>query len=323
MVAKTPSSVVVHPLVLLGVVDHYNRVCKDTNKRAVGVLLGSASQGRIDCTNSFAVPFEEDEQDSPVWFLDHNFLESMWAMFRKVNAREYIVGWYSTGPKIRSVDLDVNELFRKYCSHPVLVIVDVEPKEEGIPTQAYISVEDPIEHSTVSKDRPELVRTFQHIPSELGAADAEQVGIGHLLRDVKDATIATLSDDLQSKIVSLKSLEGRLSEIQSYLQLVAKGELPLNHDILYVVQEVYNLLPTLFTPEVMKAFLTETNDMMLVLYLASLIRSIVALNNLTNNKLSLREGEKKAADMLQEKRLRAQKGNKGATISNQESNKKH
>jgi len=32
VVSRTPNSVVVHPLVLLGVVDHYNRVCKDTNK---------------------------------------------------------------------------------------------------------------------------------------------------------------------------------------------------------------------------------------------------------------------------------------------------
>ena len=30
------TSVIVHPIVLLSVVDHYNRVAKDTNKRVVG-----------------------------------------------------------------------------------------------------------------------------------------------------------------------------------------------------------------------------------------------------------------------------------------------
>ena len=39
------SSVVVHPLVLLSVVDHYNRVARDTRKRVVGVLLGSTHRG--------------------------------------------------------------------------------------------------------------------------------------------------------------------------------------------------------------------------------------------------------------------------------------
>jgi hypothetical protein len=46
--------VVVHPLVLLSVVDHYNRVAKDSKKRVVGVILGESYKGRIDATNSFA-----------------------------------------------------------------------------------------------------------------------------------------------------------------------------------------------------------------------------------------------------------------------------
>ena len=46
--------VVVHPLVLLSVVDHYTRVAKDTRKRVVGVLLGEIRKGQVDVTNSFA-----------------------------------------------------------------------------------------------------------------------------------------------------------------------------------------------------------------------------------------------------------------------------
>ena len=52
-----------HPLVLLSVVDHYNRTAKDTKKRVVDMLLGSVSKGVVDVTNSFAVPFEEDDKD--------------------------------------------------------------------------------------------------------------------------------------------------------------------------------------------------------------------------------------------------------------------
>lgn len=49
-----PEKVVVHPLVLLSVVDHYYRVAKDTKKRVVGVLLGSMRGGILDVSNSFA-----------------------------------------------------------------------------------------------------------------------------------------------------------------------------------------------------------------------------------------------------------------------------
>jgi len=39
-----PELVAIHPLVLLSVVDHYNRVVgKNKNRRVVGVLLGEVS----------------------------------------------------------------------------------------------------------------------------------------------------------------------------------------------------------------------------------------------------------------------------------------
>jgi len=49
-----PEKVVLHPLVLLSVVDHYNRVAKDSRKRVVGVLLGEVHKGQVDVSNSFA-----------------------------------------------------------------------------------------------------------------------------------------------------------------------------------------------------------------------------------------------------------------------------
>ena len=46
-------------------------------------------------------------------------------MFQKINHREKIVGWYSSGPKIRPHDIEINEVFRKYCPNPVFVIINV------------------------------------------------------------------------------------------------------------------------------------------------------------------------------------------------------
>lgn len=50
------SKVVVHPLVLLSVVDHSTRLFKSgIKKRVVGVLLGSwRAKGLLDVSNSFA-----------------------------------------------------------------------------------------------------------------------------------------------------------------------------------------------------------------------------------------------------------------------------
>ncbi|GER46652.1 Mov34/MPN/PAD-1 family protein [Striga asiatica] len=279
--------VVVHPLVLLSVVDHYNRVARDTRKRVVGVLLGTSFKGTVDVTNSYAVPFEEDGRDPNIWFLDHNYHESMFSMFRRINAKEHVVGWYSTGPKLKENDLNIHELFNGYVPTPLLVIVDVQPKELGIPTKAYYAVEEVKENATQKSQK-----IFVHVPSEIAAHEVEEIGVEHLLRDVKDTTVSTLATEVTGKLAALKGLDARLKEIRSYLDLVIKEELPLNHEILYHLQDVFNLLPNLNVTELVKSFAVKTNDMMLVIYLSSLIRSVIALHNLINNKMLNKEHEK-------------------------------
>ncbi|KAK1320233.1 putative 26S proteasome non-ATPase regulatory subunit 7 [Acorus calamus] len=296
--ARPIEKVIVHPLVLLSIVDHYNRIARDTRKRVVGVLLGSSFRGTVDVTNSFAVsdsdlngyiavPFEEDEKDPIIWFLDHNYHEAMFSMFKRINAKEHVVGWYSTGPKLRQNDLKIHELFHNYVPNPVLVIIDVQPKELGIPTKAYCSVEEVKENATQKSQK-----VFVHVPSEIAAHEVEEIGVEHLLRDVKDTTISTLATEVTSKVAALMGLDAKLSEIKSYLELVIDGTLPLNHEILYHLQDVFNLLPNLNVNELIKAFAVKTNDMMLAIYLSSLIRSVIALHNLINNKMLNKEHEK-------------------------------
>jgi 26S proteasome regulatory subunit N8 len=117
------------------------------------------------------------------------------------------------------------------------------------------------------------------------------VGVEHLLRDVKDTTISTLANQVAQKLGSLKGLAARLSEVDSYLQNVLSGRLPVNHRIIYQLQDVFNLLPNLNVEELVKAFAIKTNDMMLAVYLASVIRSVVALHHLIENKLHNKEKE--------------------------------
>lgn len=267
-------------MVLLSVVDHYNRVAKDSKKRVVGVLLGETRKGRVDVTNSYAVPFEEDAKSPEIWFLDHNYHENMYGMFKKVNAREKVVGWYSTGPLIRPSDLEVNELMRRYTPEPILVIIDVNPKDNlEIPTQAYVSVENAPEAQAASR------RTFAHIPSEIGAEEAEEVGVEHLLRNIHDTSQSTLTDQVQSKLASLHSLKNRMLDMHKYLENVIAGKCPPNHQIIYNIQDILNLRPDLQSKEMTDSLAITNNDNMLVIYLSSLIRSILALDDLINNKL--------------------------------------
>lgn len=164
--------------------------------------------------------------------------------------------------------------------------------------------------------------TFMHVPSSIEAEESEEIGVEHLLRDIKDLSTGTLSTRVTDRLNSLHGLQARLSEISDYLQGVIKNDLPVNHQIIYNLQDIFNLLPNIdlsptshqstpsrksFDGDVAMQNLSEvsavaqdltglvldrsrpltivTNDQLLVMYLSSLIRAVIALHGLVNNKL--------------------------------------
>ena len=281
-------TVAVHPIVLLSVVDHYNRSALGTNRRVVGALLGEYIDDKVDVTNCYALPFEEDPKDKKVWFVDHIYSEDMLEMFQKINHKEKIVGWYSSGPKIRPHDIEINEVFRKYCENPVFVIIDVKEDNEslGIPTESYTMKEE------VDKDG-QLIKTFFKLNTTIEASLPEEIGVEFMLRDINDTNregnITKLAND---KVMSFKALIKRLNEIKNYLEKIINQTIPTNPQIIYNIQEIFNYLPNFDTESVIKAMSIQTNNNYLVLYLSWITKTIVALHKLINNKIMLKEEKK-------------------------------
>ncbi|WRT70431.1 uncharacterized protein IL334_007429 [Kwoniella shivajii] len=302
-------NVVIHPLVLLSVVDHAARVPLSKNKRVLGVLLGQDNGGIINVANSFAIPFEEDEKDPRTFFLDLDYVEEMWRMFRKVNAKERPIGFYHTGPRLRSSDLEISELFKRFCPRPVMVIVDTRATggrgDTGIPTDAYFAVEE------IKDDGTATQRTFTHVPTSIEAEEAEEIGVEHLLRDISSSSSApsssllttqSLSTKVTSQLQSLRGLHSRLIEIKDYLLAVRKGKLPINHQVIYQLQEIVGLLPQLGGDvELGKAFRVGVNDSTLVVYLSAMIRTVLALHDLIENRIENAQQELEDSKSPQDK----------------------
>lgn len=206
---------------------------------------------------------------------------------KKVNARERPVGWYHTGPKLRASDLEINEIFRKYCINlcPTLVIVDPLASEDriGLPFDAFASIDQLTEGSGSSNGGGRKV--FVHLPSLVEAEEAEEIGVEHLLRDVKDNAVSDLSTKITSKLDSLRALQQQLSSIEEYLSSVQSGRLPVNATIIYRLQEIFNLLPNVHGPEARKALTVANNDQSMMIFAGSVVRAVIALHELINNKL--------------------------------------
>jgi 26S proteasome regulatory subunit N8 len=215
-----------------------------------------------------------------VFYLDHNYLENMLLMFRKVSSKERVVGFYSTGPSIRPNDLRIHKVVQPFAPTPaVFCIIDIRPNRPDLPVTAYKVTE------TVVGQEKKVQRNFTHVPILMGATEPEEIGVEHLLRDINDPTISTVASLIKNKLSGLATLTEKLLEAKDYLEAVLRGDRPYHAEIMANLQTIINLLPNLNQPNLVRAMMVKTNDMLAAIYIASVIRSVLALHDLINNKL--------------------------------------
>ena len=57
----------------------------------------------------------------------------------------------------------------------------------------------------------------------VGATEAEEVGVEHLLRDIKDASQGQLSKMVIDKLNGLRTLGNKLQDMKDYLEVMIDG----------------------------------------------------------------------------------------------------
>ena len=134
-----------------------------------------------------------------------------------------------------------------------------------------------------------------HIPSEVGAYEAEEVGVEHLLRDINDPSVSSTAGELRHKLAGVRGLRTHLSEVVDYLDAVTAGRLPANREILYLVQTLLSRLPNTQLPATVAGTHETVNDQHLVIYMAALTRSVLALHDLLANKQRFKAAEEEEA----------------------------
>ena len=94
-----------------------------------------------------------------------------------------------------------------------------------------------------------------------------------------------------------------------YLDNVLSGKYRYNHGIIHNFQDIFNLLPNLKVDEMVNSFSVKSNDYMYVIYISSLIKSILSLHDLINNKIHMKEIEEEniKKDKEREEELRKKK----------------
>jgi 26S proteasome regulatory subunit N8 len=263
------------------------------NRRVMGILLGDEYKGQVNVLQCFAIPFEEEPADPTVWFVDTNFIDDMYGLHRKVTLKEKIVGWYSSKSTVSPNDLDIHQMMRRYTPNPIFITTDVgasDPHE--IPVSAFLGAE------RVRPDGQPIVTSFQNVPTIVDFLEVEEIGVEHLLRDIKDVDMSEIGTTLTNSVHGLAALEHRLQGISDYLGDVISGKLPIDNEIVGITQSIFNLLPNLELKDTLESLSTKSDDSAFMVFIAQLCRSVVSLHELVNSRhpplgASVKEGKEK------------------------------
>ena len=127
-------NVKIHPVVLLSILDAYERR-RVEQVRVIGTLLGYVDKsGTIEISNSFVVPHKEEKGEV---FFDIELAKELYELHRKVNMNECLIGWFSTGGgEVNEYSLIIHDFYTRETANPVHITVD--PKETGISVKGLI-----------------------------------------------------------------------------------------------------------------------------------------------------------------------------------------
>lgn len=268
---RPPSNVTLHPAALFSILDHYLRRSKDEDG-VIGALLGTRVDNVVEIKTSFAVAHKELEDQVQV---DYEYLRAMFDAHQKVNSREIIVGWYSTGSELKNSSALLQNFFSEHVAplQAVHVLVGTGAQQgEQLGVKAYISA--PLGVSPRSENC-----VFVPISCELKFHSSERSGLDLLLSASSSQSTTTPTPPLIQSEQTLQSVIDMIDRVLLYVRQVLSGEVEGNAKVGKALLDALNESKTAGTGDGFDgAFNAHLQDTLMVSYLASLVRSQVEVS---------------------------------------------
>ena len=265
-----PLSAKVHPIVVFSVLDHYIRR-QEGQERVIGTLLGKvdAATGVVEVTNSYAVPHTETKEGEVA--VGQQFNKTMASLLSRVNANERVVGWYATvghdGAHANDSSSLIHEFYARECGRAVHVVVDPRlDGDKGVEVAAYELAD----------------AAFAAVPCAHAFNDGEKVCIDRMIRGQAEPfataeSVATLPSDRDTVRSDMDALLEQVDEILAYADAVKAGEVECDPTLARCLGDALTALPKIEEAANDGSLNTETQDIVMVSYLASITKAQLAI----------------------------------------------
>jgi len=260
----------VHPAVLFSIVDHYSRR-EEQQQRVIGTLLGTVDDaGKVTVCSCFPVPHTETEEQVAV---NTDFHATMLQLHQRVFPKQQVVGWYSTGEEVNDSSILFHDFYGQEVERPVHLLLDLGLGESRMSCKAYISAQ-------LALGGMVLGTVFQDIKLTVDS-QADRVGIDTVLKtSSNEAMEATLTGqgataEVESMELVVKKLLRTLETVMEHVE--KQGVKSTDSGVLRLLQDVVASAPRMPAIQFDQMFNSQVQDMLVVVYLANLTRTQLAL----------------------------------------------
>jgi len=226
------------------------------------MLLGVQKGRTIEICNSFEVIFSNDQNGNVK--INQDFLsrktKSMKTVFKELD----VVGWYSTGKNISSNDNAVHRTMCELFDSALYMLVDskMDSKDTELPIQIF--------EGNIEMVNGKSTLIFSPTSYKIETQEAERIAVDHISHYTKSSNSSSqLVSQLNNLHNSISMLSRRTKVLGGFLEAMVSGQVPKDRALIRQLAQLSHRLPTLSSNEFNSEFNTETNDNLIIAYLAA------------------------------------------------------
>lgn len=280
---KDAPIVSLHPLVIINVSDHYTRIKAngtDSNPFVYGALLGTREGGQVEVFDAFECILNEEGAVNLPALRERLTLNQ--DCFKVLGKTYELLGWYCTGSEISERNHSIHREFLRETDGDASILLMLDAilaanTKKDLPIFMF-------EHEMKLGEDGTSRLSFGRIPFKVETDDAERVSVDHVAHagpsgNDGSSTAAHL-DRIQN---ATKMLTERVGNVIRYVKAVQDGSVPVDHEMLRQIKSLCHMLPAMDTVDFRSESLTEYNDNLLQIYLATLMKNANKLNDLVDH----------------------------------------
>ena len=277
------NEVIVHPLVLLHILDHHTRRQEDSG-RVIGTLLGRRDGSTTEVTNCFAVPHAERGDEVAI---GKDFNKTMLALHMRSNRKEVVVGWYASaaaGEGAPALIADTSSLIHDFYSgetdegDPVHLVVDTRLETDSLSIRAYKSAPIVVQGEAVGN-------IFNELRLSLKSSEPEAICMSEMIAYEKGTTKASSIDALE---VSMEKLHSLLETALEYVNSVVDGKVQPDAELGRQIADTLATVPRIRPQVFDRIFHDSLQDLLMVTYLSNITQTQLTIAEKLNASLGVK-----------------------------------